>query len=51
MYRIGIPFAQLDLFGHAIDMALVVPADGAGEDDPVAFPVSDAMVFYLLFLT
>jgi hypothetical protein len=46
---IAIAFPHGHLLGHAVDLALVVPANRAGEDDPIAFLVADTMVFDLFF--
>lgn len=37
-------FYDNDLFGHKINIALVIPANRTGKDDPIAFPVADALV-------
>ena len=50
MHGICPALADGHLLRHAVDEALVILADRASEDYPIAFFVADALVFYLLTL-
>lgn len=39
-----------NFFGDAVDIALVILANRTSEDNPVTFPVADALVFFRLLL-
>ena len=49
MDSVAVAFPHGHLLGNAIDLALVVTANRASEDNPIAFLVADTMVFGCLF--
>ena len=50
VYCLGLAFVYFYLLGDGVEMPLVVLADRTDEDDPIAFPMADALVFLLLLL-
>jgi hypothetical protein len=46
---VAVAFLHDHFFGHTVDAALVITANRAGENNPIAFLMADAVVFDLLF--
>jgi hypothetical protein len=46
---VTIAFPHNHFFGHTVDAALIITANRAGEYDPIAFSMADAVVFDLFF--